>query len=201
MNYRAVYKKLNSWAPKFYGEKTVGQVVYLVRKMLRPYGVKVKKILDKTNIAISGVTVGGFYEPAHDSGEPDIEIYLVFNECEKNILLFFDESTTKILIQELFITLSHENRHKYQFKNRGLNCVQKYKCKITDETLKQELEYYGDSDEIDCYALEAVLGEKLNKYYEASIKQNYHNLFAKYDKKIYNRFLKKYYKFNQKIIL
>jgi len=201
MKHKTLYKKLAAFAPKFYGEKTMGQIMYWVRKMLKPHGVKVNRIIDKTNTALSAFTVGGFYDPYHEFDEADIEMYLVFNECERDNAFFFDEETTDILINELFITLSHEKRHKYQFRKRGQNYGAKYKCKVTDENLKQQLEYYGDSDEIDSYAIEHVLELQLHKATEVTTRDKYRELFAKYDPKIYNKFLKKYYKFNQQIIL
>lgn len=196
-----IHKKLSSFAPKFYGEKTSGQIMYWVRQMVKPYNVKVNRVIDKQNVALSAFTVGGFFDPSLEFGEKDIEMFIVFNEREKNDKFFFNEELTKILIDEVFTTLLHEKRHKYQFRKRGNNYGKQYRVRVNDENLKHELQYYGDMDEIDAYAQEAVIEDRLHKECAGSTKQKYCDLFSTFDPKVYQRFLKKYYKFNQKITL
>jgi hypothetical protein len=65
--------------------------------------------------------------------------------------------------------------------------------------LKVQLEYYGDDDEIDAYAQEAVIELRLHGISHS--KEMYQTLFAKTDPVVYNRFLKKFIKYNQKITL
>ena len=89
MKHKTLYKKLHAFAPKFYGDKTMGQIMYWVRKMLSPYRVKVNRIIDKKNMAISGFTIGGFYDPTLEFGDRDIEMYLVFNESDRDQIFFF----------------------------------------------------------------------------------------------------------------
>ena len=175
--------------------------MYWVRDMLRPYNVQVNLIIDKTDSVISAYTIGGFYDPSLDFGEKDIEMYLVFNNSETHCKFYFEETQTKVLIDEIFVTLTHEKRHRYQFKKRGKAYGPKYHSKITDEDLKNDLEYYGDPDEIDAYAQEAVIEERLQREVAIGTRAKYRELFANHDPKVYNRFLKKYYEYNNKIIL
>jgi hypothetical protein len=61
------------------------------------------------------------------------------------------------------------------------------------------MEYYGDYDELDAYAQEAVIDLRLLSF--SCIMEKYQELFAKNDTVVYNRFLKKCYKFEDKISL
>ena len=191
---------MNAFAPKLLGEKKIGQVMYWIRQMLKPHGVKVCKFIDKSNTALSSYTIGGFYDPSVERGECDIEMFVVFNESEKNDTFFFDSVGLELLINELFTCLVHEKRHRYQFKKRGNAYGPQYRTNVHDAELKVDLEYYGDPDEIDAYAQEAVIEERLYKR-PATITDKYRDLFSSYDPKVYHRFLKKKYKFDQKVSL
>ena len=72
---------------------------------------------------------------------------------------------------------------------------------MIDEDLKMEMEYYGDEDEIDAYAQEAVIEERLHKDAPMSTREKYRELFLVNDPKVYHKFLKKYYSYSQKISL
>ena len=66
--------------------------------------------------------------------------------------------------------------------------------------MKADLEYYGDPDEVDAYAQEAVIEERL--YGKPSHTQmKYRELFESFDPKVYRRFMKRKYKFEQKVSL
>lgn len=177
----------------------MGQVMYWIRQMLKPHGVKVSRIIDDTNTALSGFTVGGFYDPSAEEDEYDIEMYMVFNEDDKQKTFHFEEPCTQLLINEIFTCLVHEKRHRYQFRKRGNSYGKQYRVK-DDNLFKVDLEYYGDPDEIDAYAQEAVIEERL--YGKPSHTQaKYKELFAGIDSKVYNKFLKRKYKFEQKVSL
>jgi hypothetical protein len=199
MKHKTLYNKLHSFAPKFEGIKTRGQVMWWVRKMLSPYNVKVSRIIDKTNNTISALTVGGFYDPSVDYDEKDIGIYVIFSEQDDKVWL--DSVDIQVMINEIFKTLVHEKKHKYQFKQRGLAYGPVYRLpkSIEDEKLADELVYYGDPDEIDAYAQEAIIEERL--YGRSDTKAKYKELFDIYDKKVYNSFLKKYYLYDRKVTL
>jgi hypothetical protein len=201
MKHKTLYKNLHTFAPKFYGEKTMGQIMYWARRMLSPYQVKLNRVIDKQNISLSGFTIGGFYDPTLQFGDRDIEMYIVFNESDRDTTFFFDEGLTKLLIDELFITLVHEKRHRYQFKKRLNEFGRQYRTKVQDEELKSEMEYYGDEDEIDAYAQEAAIEERLNKDTPMSTREKYRELFLTNDPKVYHKFLKKYQKYSEKISL
>ena len=127
------------------------------------------------------------------------EVIMAINECEKNDTFFFDAVGLELLINELFTCLVHEKRHRYQFRKKGKANVRRYKSSVADLDLKYDMEYYGDADEIDAYAQEAVIEMRLIGY-SASM-EKYQELFAKNDPVVYNRFLKKCYKFEDKISL
>ena len=173
--------------------------MWWVRKMLSPYNIKVSRVIDKTNNCISGLTIGGFYDPSADVDEKDIEIYLVFREEHSGV--WFDHLDIEVMINELFKTLVHEKRHRYQFKQRGLAYGPVYRLpkRIKDEKLADELKYFGDPDEIDAYAQEAIIEERL--YGHSDTKAKYKELFDIHDKKVYNSFLKKYYIYDRKVTL
>lgn len=199
MKYKALYKKMHSFAPKFIGEKTMGQIMYWARKMMKQYNISVSQIIDKSNAALSGYTVGGFFNPKKEYGESDIELYIVFNENDKNSKLNICESGSKLIIDELFKTYVHEKRHRYQLRKRGLKFCRKYKSSVANEELKYDMEYYGDCDELDAYAVEAAIELKILNF--SCTIEKYRELFAKNDPVVYNRFLKKCYKYEDKISL
>lgn len=199
MKHITLYNRLHAFTPKFVGEKTPGQIMYWVRKMLSPYNVKVNRITDKTNTCFSALTIGGFYDPSLDFGDRDIEMYLMFRKEHETVSL--GDIDVHVMINELFKTLVHEKRHRYQFKKRGLAYGPVYRLPkwVDDEVLANELKYYGDPDEIDAYAQEAVIEARLGGH--SHTKEKYKELFDIHDKKVYNRFLKKYYRYNNKITL
>lgn len=198
MKHETLYRRLHSYAPKFIGEKTANQVVYWTRQMLSQHKVKVKKYIDKTNTSYSILCVGGCYDPTTEDNR-DIEMYISFNENEKDKPFRLEESIVKVFIDEVFKTLVHEKRHRYQFRQRGNNFGKQYRSGVKDKTLKVQMEYYGDDDEIDAYAQEAVIEMRLHG--KSHSKEMYQTLFAKTDPVVYNRFLKKFIKYNQKITL
>ena len=190
---------MHSFAPKFVGEKTMGQVMYWARRMMKQHNIPVDRIIDRSNAALSGYTVGGFFDPMKQFGESDIQLYIVFNEDDKKLKLNICESGAKVIIDELFKTYVHEKRHRYQFRKRGKVFCRKYRSSVSDEELKYNMEYYGDYDELDEYAQEAVIDLRLLNF--SCIMEKYQELFAKNDPVVYNRFLKKCYKFEDKISL
>ena len=198
MKHKILYDKLHSYSHRFYGEKTPNQVIYWTRKMLAEHKVRVRKYIDTTNTSYSILCVGGYYDPTIYDGK-DIEMFISFNENEKDVSFKLEEPTVKVFIDEVFKTLVHEKRHRYQFRQRGNNFGRQYRSGVKDKTLKVQLEYYGDDDEIDAYAQEAVI--ELRLHGNSHSKEMYQTLFAKTDPVVYNRFLKKFIKYNQKITL
>jgi len=198
MKHKTLYDKLHSYSHRFYGEKTPNQVIYWTRKMLAEHKVRVRKYIDTTNTSYSILCVGGYYDPTIYDGK-DIEMFISFNENEKDVSFKLEEPTVKVFIDEVFKTLVHEKRHRYQFRQRGNNFGRQYRSGVKDKTLKVQLEYYGDDDEIDAYAQEAVI--ELRLHGNSHSKEMYQTLFAKTDPVVYNRFLKKFIKYNQKITL
>jgi len=199
MKYKALYRKMHSFAPKFVGEKTMGQIMYWARKMMKQHNIPVGRIIDKSNAALSGYTVGGFFDPMKQFGESDIQLYIVFNEDDKKLKLNICGSGAKVIIDEMFKTYVHEKRHRYQFRKRGKVFCRKYRSSVAEEELKYDMEYYGDYDELDAYAQEAVIDLRMLSF--SCIMEKYRELFAKNDPIVYNRFLKKCYKFEDKISL
>lgn len=184
-----------SFAHKLFGCKTPRQVTYWARKMIDNPKVKVK--LFRNDDCHSGLTIGGHYEP--DGREKDIELLIHFQkDCGE---VFFDHISVEIFIMELFTTYVHEKRHRYQYKSRGNVYGPIYRCanKAVDKDHYRELNYYGDPDEIDAYALEAAIETRLRN--TDFVVAKYKELFANTDIKVYNKFLKKRYKFLNRITL
>ena len=198
MKHKTLYDKLHSYSHRFYGEKTPNQVIYWTRRMLAEHKVRVRKYIDTTNTSYSILCVGGYYDPTIGDGK-EIEMFISFNENERDVSFKLEEPTVKVFIDEIFKTLVHEKRHRYQFRQRGNNFGRQYRSNVKDKTLKVQLEYYGDDDEIDAYAQEAVI--ELRLHGKSHSKEMYQTLFAKTDPVVYNSFLKKFYKYNQKVTL
>lgn len=199
MKYKSLYKKMHRFVPKFVGDKTMGQVMYWARKMMGEHDIPVTRIIDTDNVSLSGYTIGGFFDPNKQSGESDIELYIVFNENDRHSRLNICENGSKLIIDELFKTYVHEKRHRYQLRKRGKKFTRQYKSRITDLDLKLDMDYYGDCDELDAYAQEAAIELRLCNF--SCIIEKYRGLFAKNDPVVYNRFLKKLYKFEDTISL
>lgn len=197
MRLKTLYKTMHEFSPKFCGEKTQNQYLYWVRKMLVNRGVKVTKMIDDTNSCLSGLTVGGFYDPSEK--ERDIEIYLVFRKEDKTV--DYSEIEVRLMIDEIFKTYVHEKIHRSQYRKRDLDYGRQYRLRgdVGDEELSAELRYYGDPDELDAYAHESVLEARL--YNMSHTLEKYKELFEGYDNKLYHKFLKKCYLYDKKIIL
>ena len=89
----------------------------------------------------------------------------------------------------------------YQYRSRGNVYGPVYRCpiEVKDKDNYRELNYYGDPDEIDAYALESAIENKLRN--TDFVVAKYKELFDNVDKKVYNKFLKKRYKFLNRITL
>lgn len=184
-----------SFAHKLFGSKTPRQVTYWARKMIGNPKVKVKMF--RNDDCHSGLTIGGHYES--DGRDKDIELLIHFqNDCEE---VFFDHISIEIFIQELFTTYVHEKRHRYQYRTRGNVYGPIYRCSklAKDKDHYRELNYYGDPDEVDAYALESAIETRLRG--TDFVVAKYKELFDNVDRKVYNKFLKKRYKFLNRITL
>lgn len=192
-----IFNYIQSFAPKFRGAKTVTQYQALIRKILKPYGVQFNTTYDDTNTALSIVTVGGFFDGDLDFGTKDIQMYFVVNKTELYNTFNLNDEDIGLLLCELFKTLMHEMRHRYQFEQRGFDYGHQYRTKVKDEDLKQEMEYYGNDDELDAYAQESAIEQQL--YGRSGTLAKYRELFYEHDDKLYKKFLKKLGKFNGNI--
>lgn len=184
-----------SFAHKIFGERTPYQITYWARKMID--NPKVKVMIMRNDDCHSGLTVGGHYDP--DERDKDIILYVHFTkDCKK---VFFDHIDVQVFIQELFTTYVHERRHRYQYRTRGNVYGPVYRCpiEVKNKDNYRELNYYGDPDEIDAYALEAAIENRLRN--TDFVQAKYRELFDNVDKKVYNKFLKKRYKFLNRITL
>ena len=128
-----------------------------------------------------------------------IQFNIHFNyDCNE---VFFDHVSIEIFIMELFTTYVHEKRHRYQYRSRGNVYGPVYRCRsdVKDKEHYRELNYYGDPDEIDAYALESAIEERIRG--TQFVVAKYRELFVDTDIKVYNKFLKKRYKFLNRITL
>ena len=195
MRYKSLYKNMWSYAHRLLGENTPRKVTYWARKMIDNPNVLVK--VYRVEDCYSGLTVGGHYEP--DGRQKDILINVHFQKDCKTV--FFDHKDLQIFVQKLFTTYVHEKRHRYQYRSRGDVYGPIYRCAhiAKDKDHYRELNYYGDPDEIDAYALESAIEERIRG--TQFVMAKYRDLFVDTDIKVYNKFLKKRYKFLNRITL
>jgi hypothetical protein len=196
MRYKTLYNQINSYKHKLLGDKTPRQVVYWARRMIDNPRAKITLMRDPTNTCWSGLTIGGHFDPEEDK---DVEVYIMFgSNCDS---VFFGLAELDVFVNELFTTYVHEKRHKYQCRQRGnvYGPIYRHFKKIDDECLKKDLNYYGDPDELDAYALESAIEDRLHK--TGFIQAKYKELFAERDSRVYNKFLKRKYKFENRITL
>lgn len=179
-----ILSDFGSHLPKLVGCRTAEGHIRILRKMLKPFNVKLNKILDTSNSSFSCMTVGGFYDPGLDFGNKDIQIYLSINEFQSNDKFDLDVPDATILIVEIFKTLMHELRHRYQYSIRAYDTFRPV------EFEDREQDYYSDPDELDAYAREAAIEMSLGN--RSATKDKYKELFHK-DSQVLKRFLKKYY--------
>lgn len=83
----------------------------------------------------------------------------------------------------MFRTYIHEKRHEYQCENRSYRTYNQFVC--------DDMEYYGDPDELDAYAIEAAIETQLTG--KSTIVDRYKTIFVN-EPKTLNKFYKKYYK-------
>lgn len=186
-----------SFAHKLLGDKTPRQVIYWANRMIDNPKVKIQTLRIDDGDVWSGLTIGGHYEP--DEEIKDIHLFIHFQkDCD---MVSFDHVTLKIFIDELFTTYVHEKRHRYQYRTRGnvYGPVYRNRNKFRDDELCREFNYYGDPDEIDAYALESAIENKIRG--TDFVVAKYKELFFNNDINVYNSFLKKRYKFLNRITL
>jgi hypothetical protein len=143
-------------------------------------------------------SVSGHYSGSRWDGDDDL-MY--------NILIIYDQKTYKVskdFYQEIFIALIHEFRHGYQHRKRRHKNINK-KAKYMDKRYPIAFSYLTDYDEIDAHAYEVAhvfrnyIQDTSNRHITASwVINRYRKIVAKYDEKLYNRFLKKVYIFAHK---
>lgn len=183
---KSIFAEMMKFVTLLEGKRTAEGHIRIIRKMLKPYNVKVNKFIDHTNSSFSCLTVGGFYDYDGSFGGKDIQIYLSINNRECNDVFVLDVIDAKFLIMELFKTLMHEMRHRHQYTVRSYD---RYIPKRFDDEV---MNYYSDSDELDAYAREASIELELTN--TSFTRDKYIKLFQNSDKKILNRFMKKLYK-------
>lgn len=179
-----ILSDLGVYLPKLVGCRTAEGHIRVLRKMLKPFNVSLNKNIDSSNSSFSCLTVGGFYDPDRDFGNKDIQIYLSINQFQSNDEFDLDVPDATILITEIFKTLMHEMRHRYQWSKRA---CETFKIDHYDD---EEMEYYSDPDELDAYAREAAIEIHLSGH--SFTKDKYTKLFQK-DSKVLKKFLKKFY--------
>lgn len=185
---KEIHSRLHSFTDCFRGNKKANDYLTLIRKMLKPYNVKVKKIIDKNNTADSITTIGGFYNCECDS-DSEIEIYFVVNAKEKDNIFNLSDKDINFVIDELFRTYIHEKRHEYQYENRDY--IENRSYRTYNQFVCDDMEYYGGPDELDAHAIEAAIETQLTG--KSTIVDRYKTIFVN-EPKTLNNFYKKYYK-------
>lgn len=186
-----ILDQFSAYIPKLIGSRTAEGHIKIIKKLLKSYSVKINKVIDTTNSSYSCLTIGGFYDFDYTFGDKDIEIFISINEYEKNDIFEINYDDAVILVRELFKTLMHELRHRHQYLSRDDFNSHQYTFNTDDAELKFEMEYYGDSDELDAYAREAAIEFHLADV--SPTKDKYIKLFLNRDNNVLKRFLKKFY--------
>ena len=169
-------------------------------------------VSNKTLTVISNnFEIAGLYDPEKDAdGEPPIEIEIGFPK-RKDFYYFNESDFSRNHWSEFCINFSlilgHEYMHLNQFRRRNFNWCRVYKGTSLRPNIREQQEYYGDSDEIDAYAFTAAANlitdsvlnpkSKKNTIEHATLYKTYVSLFDKTDPvvlkfvRLTNRYLKK----------
>lgn len=185
----------------------------IVRKVRHAIPYKDCKILSNKTLTVvsNNFEIAGLYDPEKDAdGEVCIEIEIGFPK-RKDFYYFNQSDLSRNHWSDFCINFSlilgHEYMHLNQFRRRNYNWCRSYKAITLNPNIKEQQEYYGDSDEIDAYAFTAAANlitdsilnpkSKKNTIEHSRLYKTYVSLFDKNDPvvlkfvRLTNRYLKK----------
>jgi hypothetical protein len=112
------------------------------------------------SLATNRFIVAGLYDSELDEeGKPPIEVEIIFPK-RKETFVFTQDDVSKEHWGEFCVDfvniLGHEFVHLNQFRRRNFGWSRPYKSTSKKPSIKEQQEYYGNSDEIDAYAFMAA---------------------------------------------
>lgn len=121
------------------------EIVKLVKKLLKPYGVYVETQLS-SDVPSNEIYITAYFDPDLDEeDEPSIEIVLMFNSSDKKLTMSPTAAATAV--NSIVKAVAHEEIHRAQYRKRDYVNNRKYtKGKTPDQ------KYYGNTDEIEAFS-------------------------------------------------
>lgn len=149
----------------------------IVRRLKRTVPFEECKIIGNRSLSLATnvFMVAGLYDCELDEeGKPPILVEIIFPK-RKEFFSFTDDDVSKEhwgqFCTDFTKILGHEYIHLNQFRRRNFNWSRPYKSKSTSPGLKEQQEYYGNSDEIDAYAFMAAADMVLDSLYSLNQKE------------------------------
>jgi hypothetical protein len=110
-------------------------------------------------VDIGDMNINAFYDPDDDMmGKACIELILVYSPYE-NILIFDEEGWINI-VRRIADSVAHEQRHKYQYRQRDW---ESWGDDDSDDEIETARIYLGNKDEIDAYSIN-IANELLDNF-------------------------------------
>jgi len=149
----------------------------IVRKIKKTVPFTECKIIGNSSLSLAtnGFIVAGLYDCELDEdGKPPIEVEIIFPK-RKETFSFTQDDVSKEHWGEFCVDfvniLGHEFVHLNQFRRRDFNWSRPYKSLSTKPHIKEQQEYYGNSDEIDAYAFMAAAELVMNSIFNPNRKK------------------------------
>jgi len=157
MNYFQLLNGLYNIYDKLEGQ-TVDQAT-IIRKIRRAVRYPDCKVLANATLSIASnsLEVAGVYDAELDEEGDQHPIEIEIQFPKKKPTFTFDESDMSRnhwsgLCIDFANILGHEYVHLHQFRRRNFKWCKSYRSYNPHPHLKEQEEYYGDSDEVDAYA-------------------------------------------------
>lgn len=191
----------------------------IIRKIKKTVPFTECKIIGNSSLSLAtnGFIVSGLYDCELDEeGKPPIEVEIIFPK-RKETFTFNQGDVSKEHWGEFCVDfvniLGHEFVHLNQFRRRNFGWSRPYKSNSTKPNIKEQQEYYGNSDEIDAYAFMAAAemamasvfnpNQKTTNLKKTNVYKTYNRWFDKKDpvvlkleslsNRYYKRLKKQYY--------
>jgi len=131
------------------------EIVRRIKRAVNSSDIKVKGI-DSISILGNRFDISGIYESELDfDGKPPIGIELLFPSHKTAFLLDESDLTENhwlMMSIDVASVIGHEYIHMKQARRRHFNECRSYKSNSKNLALREQQEYYGNSDEVDAYA-------------------------------------------------
>ncbi len=157
------YNLLVQWLGKLVGKRITPKsfVQRLGIFLNRRHEVTVRLQHSNTLLDPDDFTIGGMYESTNDEQrKKPFEFDFIVNHSKEHPWTI-TEKLAREIAADLIETISHEYRHQYQYRSRKFILPRAYKSSVADPDLRAEQEYLGNTDEIDAYAYNIAVKQKL----------------------------------------